>query len=288
MPAEVPFTPMAKAYDDLLKIKGRVDGRGVLERRLAASDDYLDDPGQLVRAFEQSVAASDRFFTANSQRAKPFFPARKPLTRQPGLGNTAEVSALFQKFGRHRWQVDDAPDLDFIFLERELVVTQARGLRLAGGRSTRLGPRMDLLLANADDGTPIVCELKVTSVKGSPDKDPFFALIQSLACASYLLPTNQLARLRHHDAECVLASELERVDVYVMTIDEPSRSRFWFKLRDRAEDLAEAVAPHLRHWVRRIAFIELVRPHPASADALGLVRATSRSKVEAVSPGLRL
>jgi hypothetical protein len=119
---------------------------------------------------------------------------------------------------------------------------------------------MDLLLANANDGAPIVCELKVTSLKGNPDKDPFFALVQALACASYLLPPNQLARLRHHDPERALAAELERVDVYVMTISEPARSRFWFELRDRAEELASMLAPQLKRWVRRIAFVEFVRP----------------------------
>lgn len=265
MTLEIPLTPLAERYAKLKGLKGVKDGAGVLEQRLREADRLLADPDELAREVKTSIEQSEAFFADHGDLAdKPFFEGRPEATREPmptdDLKHTTSVGKLFRKHPDHRWAVDD-DDLSFYYLDREVVVTRAPGLRLLGGRSTKFGPRADLLLANANDGTPIVGELKVAG-----DKDPFFALIQALACATYLLPPSQLARVKHHDHG--RAQITGSVDVYIVLARaaDRERSRYWSDLRDRAEKLSEKIAPRVSPRIRRIAGIELV----ASRDEVGV------------------
>jgi len=191
------------------------------------------------------------------------------------------VGALMEHHRPQRWDVLGDDSLTFYYIDRELLVTQAKGLAPPTSPDTS-SLRLDLLLANAKDGMPIVAELKVTTPeRESPDKNPFFALIQALACASYLLPTQQMARLRGHDQEDRLQVDDHRLDLYVVTIREPPASKPWFELRDAAERLSAATIDDLRPWIRTIAFIELAwLPKPSGGKRPP--RATKRFSVTAV------
>ncbi|MGH2965812.1 MAG: hypothetical protein ACRDMH_10590 [Solirubrobacterales bacterium] len=220
------------------------------------------------------MAEADGFFATNDRhRTERFWDKRHELRSsiEPGLDSTPSLCRWFEKHPDRRWDVLGDDSLSFYYLDRELVSTRAPGERLEGGRSTRLGPRLDLLLANARDGTPIVGELKVTAKRkprpgdppgyeqrrAGPDKDPFYGLIQGLASAAYLLPRNQLSRLRRHDPGKRLELRRRRVDVYILVGEEPEASRPWFELRDRAQRLSEAILPGIAGHVRTIACLDL-------------------------------
>lgn len=144
---------------------------------------------------------------------------------------------------------------------------------------------MDLLLASAEDGLPIVCELKVTSLEQeSPDKNPFFALIQALACASYLLPQPQMRRLTRHDKGRRLKTDDGRLDIYVLTVREPPASKPWFELRNAAECLSAATIEGLGGWIRTIAFLELAWFDKASGLGRRPPRVTKRFAVTSSGP----
>lgn len=247
MPPTVPWTPLASYYKELK------EGKSGLKRHLAEADRLIADPSGLVDLFVSSVEASDEFFSNHPRSENRFYDKPREPDRVPSLADTDSIGRLFLDHPKQRWAVSDDA-LSFYFVDRELVVTRAPGFRLerksASPISTRFGPRLDLLLRNADDGTPILGEVKVER-----DKDPFFGLVQVLLAASYMQPAPQQARLLLHDQEFAPAGPL---DVYLVLATEPGDSKYWFELRDRAETLAAAVGPQLRAWVRRIAAIELL------------------------------
>lgn len=246
----VPLTPMARYYS---KLKGELSG---LKRHREEADRILAEPNQLVAWFQESIEATQAFFDANPRRGDPFYDMRKgPPDRKPSLTDTDSLGRLFMDSPGQRWDVDD-DELSFCFVDRELVTTRAPGFRLEGAEeggvatSTRNGPRLDLLLRNANDATPILAEVKIER-----DKDPFFGLVQALTAASYIQPEVQRVRLGLHDDKLDIGQG--RVDVYVVLAREPDASAHWFDLRDRAAELAEMVGPELAAWVRRIAGVDL-------------------------------
>jgi hypothetical protein len=87
-----------------------------------------------------------------------------------------------------------AADLAFEYADRELLTQRTTSpARWEDGTPNRGGVRLDVLLANLDDRTPIAAEVKIAR-----DMDPFFALVQALACAAHLGTPNQYERLRRH------------------------------------------------------------------------------------------
>lgn len=257
MTITAPTNAIAREYAALLD-KGKTSDRTPTDRYLAAARRLLDEPLELVEAFRSSVEETTDYFARHDPGDERLYGAeREGLRQPPGLESTAAVGALMEQHGRKRWDVLGDDSLSFYYIDRELLVTQAKGLARPTSEETA-SLRLDLLLANASDGLPIIAELKVTSPeRESPDKNPFFALIQALACASYLLPPPQMARLRRHDRGRRLKVDDGRVDVYVITVREPPASKPWFELRDAAERLSAATIEDLGLWIRTIAFIEL-------------------------------
>jgi hypothetical protein len=259
MPGEVPRTPLAKRYADLHRKRRSKFEPGDHERRLQMATELLADPKQLVKEFRQSVAEANRFFIEHNHGEDGFYEKSRKLRRdiEPGLASTPALSRWLEQNRARRWPVLGDDSLSFYYLDRELVSTRAPGRRLAGGRSTRLGPRIDLLLADAHD-RPIVGEVKLT-VKNRPDKDPFYALIQALASAAYLLPENQLARLKNerHDRDCRLELGDGRLGLYLLIGDEPEAADYWFELRECAERLSALILPDISKHIRTIAGLEL-------------------------------
>lgn len=218
--------------------------------------------------FEESVAQAEDYFGRHDFSAQDFYPRRREFKKQPGITSTDALGHWLDRGRGTQWRVLGDDSLSFYYLDRELVPTRALGARLADGRSTANGPRLDLLLANANSGRPIIGEVKLTSQTGSPDKDSFFALIQALAAAAYLLPSSQSTRLRRdvHDPDERLDRVEQPLDLYLLTGDAPPHSPIWFELRDCAEHLAAALAPRLSDRIHTIAGVDLAwfegRPAP--------------------------
>ncbi len=236
------------------------------KRRLLRAGELADNPELLAELFRTSVTQNLEHFSGpefeKRPNPEPFFgkdrdPKKRKRVYEPGLNNTPEVGELMAAEGSKRWEVLGADDLSFYYLERELLVTQDKGARQEP-ETASIGLRIDLLLANAHDGVPIVGEVKVTQEEtGKPDENPYYALIQAMACASYLLPRWQLARLHRHDSRKRLITDSGKLDLYIVTVREPPASKAWFKLRDEAERLSAGVVPLISNWVRTIAFVDL-------------------------------
>lgn len=248
----IPTTPLMARYEGLRQLRGNEEG--LLEQHLRLAREANENPAELVDQFAESVETAATFFADENARDEGFFGSpREPLGHEPGLSKTAELGALFQAQGDRLWEASvDGEDLSFRYLDRELVVTQARGLQLASGAVSSRGPRIDLLLASAD-GTPIIGEAKVGG-----DSSAYLALIQVLAAAGYLLPPRQSERLRHHDPAGHLGSELERFDLYLVAAQELENSEIRREILAETNRLSAALLDKgLSRFVRRIAAIKL-------------------------------
>lgn len=251
---EVPLTPLGQRYLDL-------DRPGGTAARLEMARELVANPQVLADEFNESVAAANRFFAGEAELSKTrFYPVDRKLRDEldPGLGSTPALCKWLELQGKRKWEVLGADELSFYYVDRELVSTQAPGHRLEGKRSTADGPRLDLLLANRQ-GMPIVGEVKLTALgrkRPVPDEDPFYALIQSLASASYLLPEKQFARLAQHDKARRFDSNEPRLGIYLL-IGDPPEAGSWFELRELAERLSAALVPRLGDRLPLIAGLEL-------------------------------
>lgn len=268
MNERIPITPIFSDYSRLQFKGAGKEGKSTYQLRLAEAKRLLGDPSELVSRFEESVAQTEDYFDRFDFSEQDFYPRRREFKKPPGIESTDALGHWLDRGRETQWRVLGDDSLSFYYLDRELVPTRAPGVRLADGRSTATGPRLDLLLANASSGRPIIGEVKLTSQRGSPDKDSFFALIQALAAAAYLLPSSQLTRLRRdmHDSAGKLDRDEKQLDLYLLTGDAPPHSPIWFELRDCAERLAAAIAPRLSDRIQTIAGVELAwfkdRPAP--------------------------
>jgi hypothetical protein len=212
-------------------------------------------PDEITKGFQATV---EHF--ADARAKGPFYPSasRKPFVDlldgqvpQAGkLTGTTQLQALL--WSPPRWSVEGHPELDFHFLARELTPTST----VAGDRRewmTEIIPHhisLDALLVNADDRTPIVSEMKVGA-----DQNAEYGLVQALAAAAQLAVPAQRRRLAVEYRDHLGADVPERLDVYVITADGPDHANAQ-AFKDRAYALADAVAPELERWIRRIAFLD--------------------------------
>jgi hypothetical protein len=157
-----------------------------------------------------------------------------------------------------------ARDLACDYVDRELVVqrTTSPAAWDDGASNRGGGTRLDILLADRADGTPIVGEVKLPG-----DRDPYYALIQALACASNLATPKQYERMRNHLylGRFPARPTPPRFDVFVLAVEapgtegQPPKGRYQAELREAAEGLAPALLaqPDLARHVRRIATLRL-------------------------------
>jgi hypothetical protein len=160
--------------------------------------------------------------------------------------------------------VDGGGDLDFACLDREINPTRAKpALPFDAEHGASL--RIDLLLANAHSGRPIVGELKISS-----DKDPYTGLIQALAAAAQMTPRGQRARLSEHSEREGLNHRLPcplagvdgdpLVDVYVLLAEFPARGRDRFQQLELAVHLArELEGESMADGLGRIRILTLMK-----------------------------
>lgn len=244
----IPYTPIVALYKKLKDCPQRV--------RLDRADALASDPKDLIDSFAVSIKAFRRY----SNNGEPFYPTeRAEYTGKAGLGSTRELAALLDT-GPKVHKVASGQDLDFRYVDRELVLARTTGGARYDdddhSRSTT-GVRADLLLQNEDDCRPVIAEVKLAT-----DKDPFVGLIQGLACASQLASKEQMARLRRwtKDKGVVWADD-NRVHVYVVLARLPRRSTYWPDLFDCAAELAQALMRSgvVRRSIAGIAALEIER-----------------------------
>ena len=190
-----------------------------------------------------------------------FFPpgTRKPLVdllaeranKPTKIADTSHLQALL--WAPRRWRVQDHPELDFYFVERELtpgsaVTSTKRSWQI--DKKHRLSA--DALLVNVGDRTPIVAEIKVGG-----DQNAEYGLLQALAAAAQLAPERQRKRLRITYRDHFGTETPERLDVYVILADRPTRGTRP-QLLTRALALSEGLMTDrlLEPWIRRICLLK--------------------------------
>jgi hypothetical protein len=231
---------------------------GVAQRdQISEAGKLLKERGRVARAFAEELRRFEGF-AAN----EPFYPAgtRKPLPEtSPRIRRTPELVAVLWR--PPVWEVVDHPELGFRYVDREIATSRTT----KGGDGSR-PLSMDLLLANAEDRTPIVGELKLGG-----DQNAFYALIQGLVHAARLASPRQLQRLRRFYADHYATEQPSGVvDLYVVLRDAPTagtRPELFELAKKLAAELAEDAA--VTGKVRRIACIAAqTDAEPLRFDAL--------------------
>jgi len=208
MTQQIAATPIVKLYNDL-HAKG-TSRKQKLERARA----FVADPTALAAMFGESVAAmqayapnDEGFYTRRSH-----YDVGEKVTGTIDFAlRVRDAGGIDSRAGSHaplEGEPIDAPGVESLsaervrweYLDRELVATRSTsGATQAKGSAIRL----DLLLKQFEDGTPVIAELKRTTdidddnpdKKLATDKDAFSALVQALACVSQLATPAQYARL---------------------------------------------------------------------------------------------
>jgi hypothetical protein len=267
---QIPTTPLVRRYRDL--------GPMSQAQRLAQAREVLEQPELLAAEFAASV---ERFLAYDNVR-EHFYPPTRPVWQAGAIVERTNdvVLALRDRGGLDPIDAPDrvtdhdagpgvtavqAGDLACDYVDRELVVqrTTSPAAWDDGASNRGGGTRLDVLLADRADRTPIVGELKLPG-----DRDPYYALVQALTCASNLATPNQYARLRAHlrAGRFPARESPPRLDVFVLVVEEPGREglppkgRYANDLKLAAEALAPRllVQPAITRYVRRIATVRLV------------------------------
>ena len=233
----IPDTQLFRLYGQLRKAHQK--------DRLAEAERLVKQPGLLAKMFAESVLE----FAGYSNIDEPFHP--RPVGEKPSKGKfaggatgrrVAHVLALSDR----SVTVKGASDLKLIYVDHEVKPARTTGGAVyPDGRPSTIGMNLDLLLRDSA-GTPAVCE-----VKASGDMDPFFALVQALACTAQLVSRAQRQRLAHWYPKLKMDGP---IDVFVLQVarDGHPRGPFMPALTDAANDLIhllganKAITKHIR------------------------------------------
>lgn len=284
----IPITPIWRRYQLLRKASQ--------QERLTEAQRLVEHPDELTNEFAASVA----HFASYSNLEDHFYPRGRPeRTYADEIERTNDVALRLAT--QKRLTPTDAPSrstehdagnavsavpaslLACEYVDRELLVQRTTSpAEWEDGTRNVGGLRLDLLLADVVDRTPIVGELKLPG-----DMDPFFALIQALACAAHLATFNQYERMRRHLVRgkfCEM-STAPRLDVWVLFLDSsvsgvenPPRGKYMAGLQSAAEALAPRLLAQdgVYRYIRRIGGVDL-RLHGSDTIAAEVRWAWSRS-----------
>ena len=249
--------------------------------RLAEAQRLVEHPEELATEFAAGVAQ----FAPYSNVADHFYPHERVAGQVDAeLKRTNDLVLRLE--AAKQVIPTDAPDrlmehdaglgvtavpatrLGFDFVDRELLVQRTTSpAEWEDGRLNRGGVRLDVLLADREDRTPVVAELKLPG-----DMDPpFFALVQALTCAAHLATANQYERMRRHLHRGNfpdLSGGAPRLDVWVLFVDASGQARRQQPKGKYMDDL--------KSNVRRVG----------ATASLGPNATASRSKVLATSSAL--
>jgi hypothetical protein len=262
----IPITPLMRRYQQL-----RTVGQ---HERLTEARRLLEHPEELAAEFSASVQhfsayrnVNEHFYDANAAKRRAQHEPGATLKRTNDL--VLRLQALAPGTGVHpvdssdRLQADDglcdvpADDLAYEYADRELLTQRTTSpARWEDGTTNRGGVRLDVLLANLNDRMPIAAEVKV-----GRDMDPFFALVQALACAAHLATPNQYERLRRHvfRGRFPEPAGAPRLDVYLLFVDSSTHGSYMGHLTNAAPELAKRllVLDEVAQSVRRIAGLDV-------------------------------
>lgn len=256
-PPVVPLTPIYRRYRDVIALHD--------EPRRDLARDLAKDPTPLAVDFAASVAQ----MTTSYVNAAPFRPTARlprPPTR-PGIANGTDLAWHLHEQGT--LTVADAPELAAEYADYELSVLSTRGRAVFDDEAQTPAGRalkVDVLLANAADRTPIVAEVKFRR-----DKEPFSAIVQLLAYIAHLTSPSQYERLRTHvPTGDYPAAEVARFDGYLMLYRfGESANTYLDDLLHAAEATSEGLmrqAAVTRH-VRRLVCLDLSLDEDAALSA---------------------
>ena len=260
-PITIPSTPIVERY--------RRFGKLSRKQQLDLAEELIRDPLPLADEYAQSLSRFSSYEAPDSR----FYPAarrHRPLDRDP-LRRTIDLALRFKEAGRlvPTAQVDGAigvgaESLAFDYIDRELVAARTTGGArfdddAASPATTAI--RLDLLLVNSSDQTPIIGEVKIAT-----DKTPVAALVQLLACAAHLATPNQYERLQEVYDNRFADVAPPRLDLYIVLARYPHQATHMTELLRRSQDLSAALlrCPEVNATVRRIASLHV------DVDAMGV------------------
>ena len=245
----IPITAIMRRYQQLREMSQA--------ERLREAQRLVDQPDELGDEF----AASIEHFTPYANLQDHFYPPeRAKRTYAEEVKRTNDLVLRLESQGRlvpadapgRLTEHDAGPTVIAVepallacdYVDRELLVQRTTSpAAWEDGRRNLGGVRLDVLLADATDQTPIVGELKLPG-----DMDPFFALVQALACAAHLATPNQYERMRRHlhrGKFPKLDGDVPRLDAAVLFVDpadhsptQPPKGRYMADLKAAAEALA--------------------------------------------------
>lgn len=220
-------------------------------------------PIRLGQRFRTSV---EQFSVYRNVR-EPFHDGREPLEQREVKEVTSTedlTSLLVHRMGKIGSVANDA-QLSFAFVDREIVPTRTTGrAKFWDGRTANHGKRLDWLLANAEDGRPIIAEVKVND-----DMNLFYASVQSLMYAAEFATGSQVRRLTwNYPDQFQIPSGIEDdgepeplVDVYLVLCGYNRRSRERREILKLTETLWEHLMeqPTVTAHIRRAACLEADR-----------------------------
>jgi len=231
------------------------------EERLELARWLTSKPKLFNAWFDRSLKRNNRFVP---NAAESFCGIdRKPLA---GAGAISEIrsgrdlAALIAQTSQW-WQVVEAPELEFRYIDHELPPFRKTGrVRFEDGLPNASGMAADLLLVRRD-GTPIVAELKAATSEGQ-DTDAVLALLQSLALTAQLASKQQRERLATSYPKAKFRIE-GKLDTFVILVKPgvPARSTNQADLYRAARELAAALheQPAVSNVIRHLKFIEAQR-----------------------------
>jgi hypothetical protein len=253
-PNEIPATEMDELYQEVKAKHGARDSDSLQRSQLAVAERYLADPAPLAAAFGRSVDS----FAKYSNVEEPFYPSGRDALLQGRLGarriaGTNDLAAWLIRLERA-----ECDGLSYGYVDRELWPARTTGgVPFTDGRSARQAPRLDLLLVDADERTPVVTEVKVRG-----DQHPFYALIQLLMLAAQVVTEPQQERLREWYPGRFGDGD-GRIDLCMLLAANVDRGRYRPRLFEIADELSgrlldrDEVGPR----VRRIACLDVRLEH---------------------------
>ena len=242
----IPVTELFELYGLLRKMQQ--------QDRLAMASWLASEPDVLARMFSRSVK---QFEAYHPNPGEPFHRGHKspPPNSQPdaetGRGVACRLhDASSGPFGS--WRVTARPKIEMALVDYELKPTRTTGgARFEDGRPATSGLTLDLLLRDPS-GVPAVCEVKTPT-----DMDPFFAVVQALACTAELVPILQRERLTTQFKKLARTGPL---DVFVLQIPSPAdvKSTYLPQLKEKAIELIVGLRKQkqLKAQIRRLALLE--------------------------------
>lgn len=219
--------------------------------QLTLADELSRRPVLLVKMLEESR----RHFALYDNSGEPFHdrPQGGEVSRAfAACHSEAEKAATRLSCGQVSF-VQEAPGLGYVDYEVNQVRTTGTGSAAEDGQPVYSS--VDLLLRDPSERYPLVGELKAAT-----DRNPFFALIQSLTYAVELSTPAQQERLRRwYPGVFGITAGREAVGVAIISIGERTGSNA-NEFERLAHALATAVTAGTSGWLRRVTFYDAELP----------------------------